>query len=141
MRVSIVACLALGGAILEAQDSLEAELLGACRAEIRKRYGVVPRVHVPQGGLKRVSGADPSLAAIIPQGTRGSGGATHELLVGPDGRVHQAWALRVPTLDPPNEEYHLTFIKTFATWRYQPHEVDGKRVPACVVVTTAINWR
>lgn len=93
-----------------------------------------------RSSLKRVRGALPRYPKL-PRGTRGSGQAIHEMLIGPDGAVHAVWTVREPALTPPFPPFGEAIVTALRQWRYEPHRVSGRAVPVCLMMTTTIHWR
>jgi hypothetical protein len=112
-----------------------------CEAESRIRFGTSPAyaVHL-KGGPKRLRGSKLSLPEV-PHGTRGSGRAIHQFLIGPDGRVQAVWAVQEPVLDPPFPAFSQAIVDELKTWEYEPYRVGGKALPVCMTVSTDIHWR
>jgi len=116
-------------------------LFARCEAEAKVRFRTPALANkLPKGGLKKVHGSIPAYPEL-PQGTRGSGSAVHEVLVGPDGKVEAVWPIREPSLEPAFPAFAEAIIDALKTWEYKPFRVEGQAVPVCIVVTTTIHWK
>jgi hypothetical protein len=62
-----------------------------------------------------------------------------EALVGTDGLVVDAWAIRELSFTPPFPEYNDAILKMIRKWEYEPLLVERQRTPFCIVVTVNIN--
>jgi hypothetical protein len=116
-------------------------LFARCEAESRSRFGTSPiyGAHL-KGGPKRVRDSKLVLPEL-PHGTRGSGRAIHEILIGPDGRVQAVWPVQEPVLEPPFPAVSQAIVDELRSWEYEPYRMGGKALPVCVAVTTNIHWR
>jgi hypothetical protein len=76
-----------------------------------------------------------------PPGTIFSGIWIGEALVGSDGLVVDAWALREPKIDPPFPQFNDAILEAIKKWEYEPVTVGDERVPVCMVVTVIIDVR
>jgi hypothetical protein len=116
-------------------------LFARCEAEAAKRFGKVAISDIaPKSGLKKLRGSEPAVPEL-PHGTRSSGLAIHELLIGPDGKVQAVWPVREPRFEPPFPAFSEAVVAALQTWEYEPHRAAGKGVPACILVRTDIHWR
>jgi len=95
---------------------------------------------LPKAGLKKVRGANAAFPKV-PQGTRGSGLAVHEVLIGPDGKVQSVWAVREPRFEPAFPAFTQAIVDALETWEYEPYRPRGQAVPVCMIVSTNIHWR
>src|SRR5262249_59218390 len=116
-------------------------LFAQCEADAKTRFGM-PAVSakLPKGGLKRIRGGSPALPAL-PPGTKGSGIAIHEVLIGPSGKVQGVWPIQQPTFQPAFPAISQAIVDAIKTWEYEPHRAGGQAVPVCMVVSTNIHWR
>jgi hypothetical protein len=62
-----------------------------------------------------------------------------EALVGTDGLVVDAWAIRELSFTPPFPEYNEAILEMIRKWEYEPLLVNGQRAPFCLVVTVNVN--
>jgi hypothetical protein len=112
-----------------------------CEAEASKQFKTPAfKGQLPKAGLKRIRGAKANLPDV-PPGTRGSGPAIHEVLIGPDGKVQSVWPVREPTFEPPFPAFAQAIVDALETWEYEPYRPGGSAVPVCMIVSTNINWR
>lgn len=112
-----------------------------CAAASRNVFGELPR-SLPEQllGIKRRKGRLPKYPDL-PKGTRGRGMSIHELLIRPDGKVQRVWSVREPSFEPPFPAFGQAIVDALQEWEYEPLLVDGRAVPVCLTVTTAIHWR
>jgi hypothetical protein len=116
-------------------------LFARCEAAAAKRFGnVAALARLEKGGLKRLHGSEPAFPEL-PYGTRGSGVALHEVLIGPEGKVKAVWPVREPRFEPAFPAFAEAIVAALKTWEYEPHRSGGEAVPACMVVRTDIHWR
>jgi len=116
-------------------------LFARCEAEAKLRFRTPALTDkLPKAGPKKVRGSKPAYPEL-PQGTRGSGIAVHEVLVGPDGKVQAVWPIREPRLEPPFPAFVAAIVDALQTWEYEPIRAGGHAAPVCIIVTTTIHWQ
>jgi TonB family protein len=90
--------------------------------------------------IRRISTPNPKYPDL-PRGTRGSGVSIHEILIGPDGRVHGVWVLQELVFEPSFPAFEESIANAIRGWRYEPPKSEGRVVPACIAVTINVDWK
>jgi len=123
-----------------APQRTDAEFPFRCSEESRKRLKVeAVRIGDEIKPPKKLVDATPQFPELPPGTKVILRPWVGEALVGTDGAVVHAWAIRELTLNPPFPEFNEAILKAIRKWKYEPIRVKGQRTPFCTTITVNIN--